>query len=90
METALSGLAASSPFGPIVPIGDQVANMEHIRTRWAVPADFGGRFRFIVNPDRPIEGTILGASIGRLLVLLDGDEGPSYMHPAWEVEYITP
>lgn len=63
-------------------------SLDFIREHYRVPAEIMGRVRF-TWPSPAQEGTIVGATDHRLLVLLDSDDEPAILHPTWEIDYFT-
>lgn len=63
--------------------------MEYVRQTYGVPADKGKRVRF-TGSTHPMEGTIIRAKDGRLVIHLDGNPSNwrGVFHPTWKLEYL--
>lgn len=66
-------------------------SLEFIRHNYKVPAKRGGRVRLGQGFNENLAGrtgTIVSGD-SRLWVRLDGDKHPVFLHPTWELEYLT-
>lgn len=67
---------------------ENVAGLEYIRGAYKVPAKVGQRIRFDWQFP-PREGVIVGSNGAHLKVMFDSGSHVEYLHPTWNVEYLT-
>lgn len=63
--------------------------MADIRKARNVPAKRGMRVRYTGGRRGPVEGTILSARGGYLMIRLDGTRNALPFHPTWELVYLS-
>lgn len=62
--------------------------LAYIRKAYKVPAKVGQRIKFDWQFP-PREGVIVGSNAAHLKVIFDGSAVVEYLHPTWNVEYLT-